>query len=45
MKKTEIIEIKDIGKEEWDELVKNSPVSTWFQTYEAYVFFNSLSFF
>ena len=44
MKKAEIIEIKDIGKEEWDELVKNSPVSTWFQTYEAYVFFNSLSF-
>ena len=28
----------------WSELVKQSPVATWFQTREAYLFFNDLSF-
>ena len=44
MKEIEVIEIENISKEGWDELVKNSPVATWFQTYEAYIFFSNLSF-
>ena len=44
MKEIEVIEIENISKEGWNELVKNSPVATWFQTYEAYIFFSNLSF-
>lgn len=44
MKEIEVIEIENISKEGWDELVKSSPVATWFQTYEAYIFFSNLSF-
>ena len=29
----------------WSELVKQSPVATWFQTKEAFLFFDDLSFF
>lgn len=37
--------IKDIDPIKWDILVKVSPVATWFQTREAFGFFNSLSSF
>lgn len=40
----EIIEARKIGKTAWNALVKASPVANWFQTPEAYSFFNSLSF-
>lgn len=33
-----------IPSDQWDSLVENSPVSSWFQTREAYDFFDSLSF-
>lgn len=39
-----IIGIEEIKQEEWNGLVKLSPVATWFQTKEAYDFFNSLTF-
>ena len=39
-----VIGIDGINKEEWSDLVKSSPVVTWFQTMEAYDFFSSLSF-
>lgn len=35
----------DINPTQWVALVKVSPVATWFQTREAYDFFDSLSFF
>ena len=40
----EIIEAQKIGKTAWNALVKASPVANWFQTPEAYDFFDSLSF-
>ena len=35
---------ENIDKTAWDSLVKQSPVASWFQTPEAYYFFNNLSF-
>lgn len=39
-----IIEWNHIDLKAWSELVKHSPVATWFQTQEAFAFFGSLSF-
>lgn len=39
-----IVEGNDIGKGEWDDLVRISPVGSWFQTLEAFNFYNSLPF-
>ncbi len=39
-----IVEGKDINTLLWSELVKQSPVATWFQTEEAFGFFDSLPF-
>lgn len=39
-----IIGVDEIQKDAWSDLVKSSPVATWFQTKEAYDFFSSLSF-
>lgn len=39
-----ILEGNDIDQHSWDELVKHSPVTTWFQTKEAFDFFDSLPF-
>ena len=39
-----IIEGESIDSGLWSELVKQSPVATWFQTREAYSFFDGLSF-
>ena len=35
--------LQDIDQVKWDTLVKASPVATWFQTREAFNFFDSLS--
>ena len=40
----EVVELNEIRREDWAELVDGSSVATWFQTKEAYVFFGSLSF-
>ncbi len=34
---------KDIDKNEWDKLVQSSSTGTWFQTPDAYVFYESVS--
>ena len=39
-----LIEIQDIDKSQWDALIQSSPVATWFQTQEAFGFFDCLSF-
>lgn len=39
-----IFESKHIDSQEWSGLVKSSPVATWFQTREAFAFFDGLSF-
>jgi hypothetical protein len=39
-----VVELKDIVPSNWDALVRASSVATWFQTKEAYDFFDSLSF-
>jgi predicted N-acyltransferase len=39
-----VIEIQEIDDASWAALVKDSSVATWFQTSEAYHFFDSLSF-
>lgn len=39
-----ILEGAHINPHDWLNLVKNSSVATWFQTQEAYAFFDSLSF-
>lgn len=39
-----VVEIQDIELSSWEDLVKASSVASWFQTREAYVFFDSLSF-
>lgn len=39
-----IVDIVKIDRLQWDTLVKVSPTATWFQTEEAYRFFDSLSF-
>lgn len=39
-----IVEGNYIDLKAWSELVKHSPVATWFQTQEAFAFFGSLSF-
>lgn len=39
-----IIELKDINNSDWEILLKTSPVATWFQTKEAFCFFESLPF-
>lgn len=39
-----IVEGDYIDPEAWRDLVKRSPVATWFQTREAYAFFTSLTF-
>ena len=40
----EIVEIEKINRAQWETLIKESPTATWFQTEEAYRFFDSLSF-
>ena len=40
-----IIDGEHIDPVLWSELVKQSPMATWFQTREAYMFFDDLSFF
>ena len=40
----EIIGVGKINQSQWEALVKASPVATWFQTHEAFSFFDSLSF-
>lgn len=39
-----IVEGNHINTKAWADLVSRSPVATWFQTYEAYSFFDSMSF-
>lgn len=39
-----ITQYSQIPSDQWDSLVQDSPVSSWFQTREAYEFFNSLGF-
>lgn len=39
-----VVEIKSIGQLAWDELVRTSSVANWFQTQEAYDFYNGLPF-
>lgn len=39
-----IVENGMINRESWDALVQSSPVSSWFQTPQAYSFFEGLSF-
>ena len=39
-----VFEGAHIDSQDWSNLVKSSPVATWFQTQEAYVFFDGLSF-
>ena len=39
-----IVEGQHIDSEAWADLVKRSPVATWFQTREAYTFFEGLAF-
>ena len=41
---SEIVEVKDIDRLAWDGLVESSSVATWFQTWEAYIFFDGLLF-
>ncbi len=41
---TIITKFDQIDCSAWDQLVENSPVSSWFQTREAYNFFDSLNF-
>lgn len=37
-------QIQDIDQHQWDDLINSSRVATWFQTKEAFGFFNELSF-
>ena len=39
-----LLSIKDIGPFAWESLLKTSTVATWFQTREAFDFFDSLSY-
>ena len=39
-----VVEVKDIVPSKWEALARTSSVATWFQTKEAYDFFDSLSF-
>lgn len=39
-----LIDVNEIKCSDWNELVSNSSVATWFQTREAYDFYQSLSF-
>jgi predicted N-acyltransferase len=39
-----IVEIQNIDRSAWDELIETSSVATWFQSNEAFRFFDSLSF-
>ena len=39
-----VVEGAHIDSQDWSILVKRSPVATWFQTQEAYAFFDNLSF-
>ncbi len=39
-----VLGVREIERNAWDELLKASSCSTWFQTYEAYAFFDKLSF-
>ena len=41
---SKVVEFKDIVPLKWESLVKASSVATWFQTKEAFDFFDSLSF-
>lgn len=41
---TIITNIDQIDSSAWDQLIEKSPVSSWFQTKEAYCFFDSLNF-
>lgn len=39
-----IYSANDINQDQWRDLVKSSPVATWFQTEETFAFFDRLSF-
>ena len=39
-----VVGIQDIDQSAWEDLVKNSSVASWFQTLEAYGFYDSLPF-
>ena len=39
-----IIDVDAVNQFKWEKLINDSPTATWFQTKEAYVFFDSLSF-
>lgn len=39
-----VIEVKDVDSNAWEGLLRTSPVSTWFQTREAFEFYDSLPF-
>ena len=39
-----VFSANDINQDQWRDLVKTSPVATWFQTEEAFAFFDRLSF-
>ena len=39
-----LLNVNDINPNEWESLVKSSKVATWFQTKEAFAFFDSLSY-
>ena len=41
---SKVIEIKDIDTKAWEDLSSISPVASWFQTREAYDFYNNLTF-
>lgn len=38
-----ILTYNDIDPQQWNELVQSSPTATWFQTDEAYRFYQSVS--
>ena len=38
-----ILTYNDIDPQQWNELVQSSPTATWFQTDEAYQFYQSVS--
>ena len=41
---SKVVEIKDIDTKAWEDLSSISPVASWFQTREAYDFYNNLTF-
>lgn len=41
---SKVVEIKDIDTKAWEDLSSTSPVASWFQTREAYDFYDNLTF-